>query len=214
MITKPDIDGEDSTPAKTDLNVSVILLAAGSSSRMGQPKQLLEVKGEPLLVGAVRSAVSCGAKEVVVVLGANEQNSRDLVSGWPVRIVSNHFWRGGMGSSIKTGLQYLISLIPETRAVILMVCDQPSLTSAHLSRLISEYNRSKKPIVASWYSGTAGVPALFSRSFFSNILMLGDDQGAKKIIDQFPENRIVVEFPEGAIDLDTVDDYNNYINQK
>lgn len=214
MISESDNDPDDSEPARKDMNISVIVLAAGSSSRMGQSKQLLEVKGEPLLVGAVRSAVSCGAKEVVVVLGSNEQDHRDLISGLPVRIVSNHYWRGGMGSSIKTGLQYLISLVPETRAVILMVCDQPSLTSTHLKRLINEYNRSKKPIIASWYSGTAGVPALFSRSFFSNILMLGDAQGAKKIIDQFPENRLVVEFPEGAVDLDTVDDYNNYINQK
>lgn len=197
-----------------EINYSIILLAAGSSSRMGKSKQMLPIGGEPLLVRAVRAALSCGPQEVVVVLGANEQSHVELLAEFPIRKVSNHYWKSGMGSSIKTGLHFLINVLPETHAVIIMVCDQPLVSGAYLKSLVEEYSKTKKPIVASGYAGTAGVPVLFARSFFSNILRLGDDHGAKRIVDQFPENRSVMEFPEGAIDLDTTEDYDTYVKGK
>jgi molybdenum cofactor cytidylyltransferase len=197
-----------------DLNISVIILAAGSSSRMGKSKQLLIVDGQTLLVRAVNVALGSGAKDVIVVLGANEQNHIDVLKSMPIRIVSNHYWKSGLGSSIKTGLHFLIREAPETKGVIIMVCDQPGVSEAHLHALIAAFMKTRKAIIASYYSGTAGVPALFARSFFSNMLMLQDDHGAKKIIEQFPEQHVVLDFPEGAVDLDTVEDYENYLKQK
>lgn len=194
--------------------ISIILLAAGSSSRMGQSKQLLEVHGKSLLLHSVQAAIESGAKSVNVILGANELAHREIIRNQPVSVLSNHYWKSGMGSSIKTGLNHIVRKYSDTEAVIIMVCDQPAITAAHLRSLMLKFKSSNSPIVASAYSGTAGVPALFSRSFFSNILMLKDEQGAKKLIEQFPDQVQRVEFPKGHIDLDTSEDYQKYISEK
>jgi molybdenum cofactor cytidylyltransferase len=201
----------ESTP---ELNFVILVLAAGASSRMGRSKQLLELSGESLLVRSIKTALGSGASEVVVILGANEQNHEILLKEFPVKIVTNHYWKSGMGSSIKTGFHHIIKDLPEARAVIIMVCDQPEVRPDHIRELVTRHLQSGKSIVASEYSGTHGVPALFARSFFSNILMLQDDQGAKRIIEQFPEHVSAVVFPEGSIDLDTPEDYERYLQNK
>jgi molybdenum cofactor cytidylyltransferase len=209
-----DLDPTDDSPAQTNAaGVSVLLLAAGSSSRMGKSKQLLDIAGIPLLRHSAKVAHVAESSQTIVVLGANEMAHREILEGIPVEIVTNHFWKSGMGSSIKTGLQYIIQKYPETQAILIMVCDQPTLQPAHIQALINAYSASDKKIVASAYDGTVGVPAIFGRSFFSNLLMLQDDEGAKKIIEQFPEQTVAIDLPEGAIDLDTVEDYENYISQ-
>jgi molybdenum cofactor cytidylyltransferase len=193
------------------MEIGIIVLAAGSSSRMGRSKQLLEIDGQPLLCRCVEYALAAGPSRVVVVLGANEKPHRELLEKLPVEIVSNFYWKTGMGSSIKTGLNYLIQSNGELDAVILMVCDQPALTSEHLLKLIQKFNEKKKPIIASSYSKSNGVPVLFSRSFFSNLLLLNDNQGAKKIVQQFPDQLETVPFPKGSIDLDTEEDYQKFL---
>jgi molybdenum cofactor cytidylyltransferase len=196
------------------MDIGIIVLAAGSSSRMGRSKQLLEIDGEPLLCSCVNHAVAVNPSQVVVVLGANEKPHRELLQKLPVKIVSNFYWKTGMGSSIKTGLNYLIQSGGELDAVILMVCDQPALTSEHLLKLIEKFHERKKAIIASSYSNSNGVPVLFGRSFFSNLLLLSDDQGAKKIVQQFPDQVDAVAFPKGSIDLDTEDDYQNFLKTR
>ena len=114
------------------MEIGIIVLAAGSSSRMGRSKQLLEIDGQPLLCRCVDHALAASPSQVVVVLGANEKPHRELLEKLPVQIVSNFYWKTGMGSSIKTGLNYLIQSNGELDGVILMVCDQPALTSEHL----------------------------------------------------------------------------------
>ena len=193
------------------MNIATILLAAGSSSRMGKPKQLLEINGEPLLCRCAKVALDAMPEHVIIVLGANEKPHREVISKLPVKIVSNHFWKTGMGSSIKTGLNYILQSDIQPDGIVIMVCDQPALTSQHLRKLIQKFEETKKPIIASSYAGSGGVPVLFGRSFFSNLLLLGDDQGAKKIVAQFPEQVALVEFSEGATDLDTEEDYEKYL---
>lgn len=210
----PDIDPEETESVKKEPSedyIAILLLAAGSSSRMGRPKQLLDIHGTPLLRHSVEAALGVSSGKVVVVLGSNENAHRNVLKGLPVDIVVNHYWKDGMGSSIKTGLHYIVQDHGDAKAILIMVCDQPALTSNHLNTLIDQYRRSDKKIVASSYHDTLGVPVVFGRSFFSNILMLRDDQGAKKIIEQFSEQVMAVPFAPGAIDLDTMADYNAYL---
>ncbi|MGC3947515.1 MAG: nucleotidyltransferase family protein [Chryseolinea sp.] len=187
-----------------------IVLAAGSSSRMGQSKQLLDIAGTPLLRHSAQIALEAGTSQTIVVLGSNEESHRKVITDLPVDIVVNHYWQAGMGSSIKTGLHYVIREYPDAKAVLMMVCDQPKITSNHLQSLVTAYFRSGKKIIASSYGSAVGVPAVFGRSFFSNILMLKDNEGAKKIIAQFSDLTAALPFPDGAMDLDTMDDYNNF----
>ena len=191
-------------------SVSIILLAAGSSSRMGQSKQLLKIRKQSLLVHSINVALASGLR-TIVVLGAHEQEHRTAIQSLPVDIVLNDGWMNGMGGSLKAGLKYLLLKAPLTEAVVVMVCDQPLLTTQHLEKIKAAYQTSGKQIVASYYSGTAGVPALFHKSLFSGIMNLTDDQGAKKLIQRHSTEVVSIDFPEGAVDLDTPDDYEHFI---
>ncbi len=193
------------------MNIGIILLAAGSSSRMGRSKQLLEIDGEQLLLRSTKVALLAAAEKVLVVLGANELAHRKIIQHLPVEIIGNENWQKGMGSSLKKGLNELLLTTPELDAALVMVCDQPLLTTQHLNQIIKKFELTKSPIVASFYSGTAGVPALFAKSIFEKLLNVQDKEGAKKIIQLHKELVKTVDFPQGSIDLDTPEDYSTFI---
>ena len=195
-------------------DIGIILLAAGSSSRMGRSKQMLEVDGEQLLQRTAKVALASNATKVMIVLGANEQAHRNSIQQLPVEICVNPLWQTGMGSSLKKGLQSLLELIPKLEAVIVMVCDQPKLTTIHVNQLIQTFKETDSPVVASYYANSAGVPALFDKSLFDELLSIENESGAKKIIQQHKELLTTIDFPQGAIDLDTPDDYQKFIGKK
>ena len=190
-------------------NISLLLLAAGSSTRMGQSKQLLKIGDESLLAHSAAIAIASRLR-TIVVLGANEAEHRKAIASLQVDLVSNTNWKNGMGGSIKAGLKHLLKSTPLTEAVIVMVCDQPLLRTIHLEKLKTRYESSGKRIIASLYSGTPGVPALFHNSLFSEIMDLPDDVGAKKIFQRHTKDMLTIDFPEGVMDLDTPDDYKNF----
>ncbi len=193
-------------------NLAILLLAAGSSSRLGQSKQLLSINGEPLLLKSVNAAISSSVKKIVVVLGANENEHRQLIGKLPVEIIFNPTWQNGMGNSLKMGLSCLLKQDLNLGGVITMVCDQPLITASHLNKLIERFKETSNSIVASFYSGSAGVPALFERSLFEKMLSINDDQGAKKIINQYSDLATTIDFPEGAIDIDTEEDVKRFLS--
>jgi molybdenum cofactor cytidylyltransferase len=190
--------------------IAILLLAAGSSSRLGRSKQLLSIKGQPLLLKSVKAAIESGIKNITVVLGANEQAHREVITDAGVQVVVNTDWKKGMGNSLKAGLSYLLQQLPKVEAVVTMVCDQPLINSDQLRKLISEYENFESTIVASFYQGATGVPVLFDRTLFSELLSLSDDAGAKKILQQHPHLVKTVPFPGGEIDIDTEDDLKKF----
>jgi molybdenum cofactor cytidylyltransferase len=191
-------------------HISIIVLAAGSSSRMGQSKQLLLIDNETLIERTIKTALAC-VENVVVVLGAHAKVHQAAIEKLFVQILFNENWNNGMGSSLKAGLCCLLSHQPDCEAVILVVCDQPLLTTAHLNKLISLYRQTKAPIISSVYSNSMGVPTLFDKSLFSELSKIPDNQGAKKIIEEHASRVSVVDFPEGDIDLDTPEEYSNFV---
>jgi molybdenum cofactor cytidylyltransferase len=192
------------------MNIGIILLAAGSSTRMGQSKQLLTIGHESLLQHAVNAAIESNAHPVIVVLGANSYDHSKILGSIEdnaaYEIVVNQRWQTGMGSSLKAGLQYLISKYPQTDGALIMVCDQPKVNARHLQTLMSNFEDAKK-VVASYYDLTPGVPAIFGRRYFDEIFELDDQEGAKKIIHKNLSSTTLIDFPEGSVDLDTPDDY-------
>lgn len=188
----------------------IIILAAGASTRMGQSKQLLAVKGEPLLLRSINAAIHAGSQKIIVVLGANEKAHRDLIGDLNVEIVFNKRWEAGMGSSIKAGLRVLSELNPSLEGIVVLVCDQPLLTSDHIRQLISKHTETSKPIVASGYAATSGVPVFFHKVYFGQLMGLKDEQGAKKVIQENPGDVALQPFPQGEIDLDTPEDYERF----
>jgi molybdenum cofactor cytidylyltransferase len=191
-------------------SVGIILLAAGSSSRMGQSKQLLLIDGKPLLLKSVEAALDTDADQVVVVLGSRANEHQHLIKDLPASVIVNAQWENGMGSSLKAGLNSLLQKFPEISAVIVMVCDQPRVSSDLLKRLIEQYKVTNNLIVASSYANTHGVPVLFDQRIFPELLSLNDKHGAKKVLEEFKGSVSSVEFPGGEIDLDTKGDFEAY----
>jgi molybdenum cofactor cytidylyltransferase len=180
--------------------VGVVILAAGGSSRMGAPKQLLKFRGQTLIQRAVKTALGSVCRPAVVVLGGNADLMEREISGG-VKIVRNGRWSEGMGSSVACGVE---AIQEETDAIILMLCDQPLITSAILDRFATESDRG---LAAAEYNGTIGVPALFGREYFRELRSLIGKEGAKKILLRNEAQVVRVSCPEAAIDIDTVDDY-------
>jgi molybdenum cofactor cytidylyltransferase len=185
---------------------SAVILAAGASVRLGRPKQLLEVDGQPLVARAAAAALSAGAHPVVVVLGANADQIRPALDGSKVAVVLNPSWSEGMASSVRAGLQALAKADPGIDAVLLTVCDQPALSADVIRRLLGALQASGRGIAAARYSGRNGVPALLRREYFFALAKLAGDHGARQLLNGAPEVVATVDLPELALDLDTPGD--------
>lgn len=190
----------------TIFHTDIVILAAGASSRLGRPKQLLPWQGKTLLQHAVQTALTITTRPVVVT-GANADQLVAGLNHTQVHVVFNPDWEQGIASSIRCGLQALLDRTPSPDQVIFMVCDQPFVSAGLLLEIINERQESNKSIVASAYGGTLGIPALFDKSLFPQLLDLQGDTGAKKIIQQHPDEVASVPFKEGEFDIDTEGEY-------
>ena len=159
--------------------VSIVILAAGTSSRLGRPKQLLDLGGEPLLRHVVRNALASRAQEVVVVLGSQAEAIASAVGELGQRTVVNPDFADGQSTSLKAGIR---AIDPNAQGVIMMLGDQPTVTPALLNRLISAYEATGASIVQPVYGGTPGNPVLIDRDYFPELLEIEGDQGARGVI--------------------------------
>jgi molybdenum cofactor cytidylyltransferase len=192
--------------SETGGELVILILAAGSSSRMGKSKQLLIIDDKPLLLKAVDIAFASNLGNIVVVLGAHAKEHEEIMKHRPVDIVFNPDWKNGMGSSLKAGVKHIQHQYAQLKGILVMVCDQPFLTAEHLNKLVEAHRESGKPIVASSYSNIIGIPCFFDSAFISNILSLGDEEGAKRLLQVYSQDVVSVEFPKGEVDLDTPED--------
>lgn len=188
-------------------NSAIVILAAGSSSRLGKPKQLLVYNGKTLLQHAVDTALATGCKNVIVVLGSNYDLLKNELDNQPGKILENINWQEGMSSSIRYALQNITVNDFQTESVIFMVCDQPYVTSSLLLSLIKTGIQTGLPIIASRYAGNAGTPAMFHKIMFPLLMELKGDKGARSLLAAHPQKVAIVPFERGAIDIDTVEDY-------
>lgn len=194
-------------------SVGLVILAAGASSRMGQPKQLLKLTGESLIRRATLAALHSVCQPVVIVLGANEAFIRPEIADLPVQIVENPDWERGMGCSIRTGIRQLLTAQPPIQAAVLMLCDQPLVDTSLINQLVECYRTSQVAVVASEYNGELGVPALFDQQLFAELLQLDGAAGAKKIIAKCGLTCYHLPFPAGAVDIDTPEDYEKLLDR-
>lgn len=171
---------------------------------MGTPKQLLKINGQPLIRRAIDTATATDRfSPVIIVLGANHEFIRkEIPASNNLIVAENPNWQEGMGSSLRLGIEKAVTL--KLNGVIVMLCDQPLLTTDHLLALYHQHELTRAPVVASHYSGFNAVPVYFHHSLFSYLMKSKGDQGARKIINQYPE-AVSVDFPGGALDVDTPD---------
>ena len=187
-------------------SIGVILLAAGASVRLGEPKQLLRFRGETLLRRSTKIALAT-SNRVIVTLGSQIEILREEIKDLPVEIVENKDWSNGMSGSIKVGLKKFIDDTDKLKAVVVMVCDQPFVNENLLKKIIAKFQETDAPIVACAYQNTLGVPALFHRKLFPELLALDAQTGAKRLIKKYHAQTAAISFSEGAFDVDTPADY-------
>ena len=189
----------------------IIILAAGNSSRMGEPKQLMMFKNKTFLQHIIGEARNALLDPVICVTGYQSEVISESITGMEVSVVYNEHWSEGMGSGISAGIKHL--LLSDVDSVILTVSDQPHVSSDLFLTMLKMKARSGKRIVACSYAGTLGTPVLFARDYFQQLMSLDGDQGAKKIVSMNMSDVCPLEFEEGNIDIDTKQDYEKLISE-
>lgn len=187
------------------MKTGIIILAAGESTRLGYPKQIAKYKDKTLLQLAIDAANGCDVHKRVLVLGANRDEIKKTFPGASIPNIPNPNYQKGMSSSLKIGLEYMLKF-DQPDQVIIMLCDQPFVDAKLLNKLIATQEKEGKGIVACAYSKTIGVPILFGKAYFQELMELKGDEGAKKIAQVHEEDLVTISFPKGKIDIDTEED--------
>jgi molybdenum cofactor cytidylyltransferase len=192
-------------PLSNNPSIGLIILAAGGSNRLGQPKQLLPIAHKSLLTHTIEEGLRSRCSHIFVILGANAEKIATHIASYPVQVIVNESWEKGMGNSLKAAMK----AIDKFDAIITAVCDQPFLSHTVLDQLIETWENGESTAVGSSYKGTVGVPALFDATRFDELRNISDLGGAKELL--FRQSISTVPFPAGAIDIDTKEDWDNYL---
>jgi molybdenum cofactor cytidylyltransferase len=196
------------------MSTGIIILAAGNSSRLGNPKQLLSFRGKTLLATTIEAAEQTPCAPVVLVLGAYANEILAAHVDLNINYIINDSWPAGMATSIAAGLSKMIDLEPNTENVIITVSDQPFVTSSIFQGLLDSWKNTGKNMIASQYAHTIGTPALFNRKYFEQLTLLKGNSGAKHILTRYVDDMTTIPFELGHIDIDTETDYKNLTQQR
>lgn len=193
------------------MNYSIIILAAGSSSRMGVPKLLLKINGQSLIRKITLEALETNAKPVTVVVGAHKELIIKELEKLPVNIIVNKDWATGMAGSIKMGMvgSYLIN--KEFEKVLITTADCPEINAKSLESVLEKAEKSDKNIIFSSYLEVKGIPAVIKKRYFEDLLQLKGDIGLKQLSHQYKDDYDTIELPEAGLDLDTKEQYLAYL---
>jgi len=186
--------------------IEIMIMAAGASRRLGQPKQLVKYQGETLIRRISKEALNTEIGIVTVVTGHDHEKVEHEVKDLGINIFYNEEWEEGLGASIRNGLKHILNAKADTNAVLLTMVDQPYVDGAHLKKLANAYDPSRPMIIASAYSSTFGVPVLFDSHYFEEMKQLKGDEGGKKIFANYLRSIVEIPFIKGAIDIDEKED--------
>jgi molybdenum cofactor cytidylyltransferase len=186
--------------------IGAVVLAGGSSLRMGRLKQLLPIDGQPMVRRVVEAVCAAGLAQVVVVVGAGAEAVQRTLAGLPVEPVVNEAWMEGMSTSLHTGLR---ALRPEIEAAIVILADQPALSPGLIRAVVDHYRATAAPIVVPLYRGQRGNPVLFGRAVFPELLAVEGDRGGRALLTRHGAEveRFETDDPAVVLDVDTLQDY-------
>lgn len=196
----------ESRPANGTLRCGGILLAAGASIRMGQPKQLIPIAGQPLVVRAVEAMLATPLWPIVVVVGAHAEKIRPLLARYPVLTIENPAWSEGMASSLRTGIATVQQFSRGVDAALIALCDQPAFSAHAVEMLLDAARRSQADVVASHYNNRLGSPVIFRRNRFGALIALTGDEGGRALLNDAAHPAVAVDLPELGLDLDRPED--------
>ncbi|GAA4271875.1 nucleotidyltransferase family protein [Aquimarina gracilis] len=191
--------------------IAQLILAAGASNRMGEPKQLLPWKNTTLIDHAISQSLVMKEVSTYVVLGAYYDSIYRQISQLPVTVINNPDWERGMGSSIQVGIKAILKDIPTLDAALISLIDQPLIPATHYKDLITSFAKNNVPIVASDLGNRIGVPAIFSKRVFKELVELKEDYGARFIIKKYLKAIKTIPLTDQGIDIDTQEQYQKIV---
>ncbi|OSY86922.1 hypothetical protein WH52_14150 [Tenacibaculum holothuriorum] len=191
-------------------NTAIIILAAGSASRMGAIKQLLPYKNTTLLGWAIKNALETKTNEVFCVLGANAETIKREIDSLSIETILNTKYKNGLSSSIATGINHIID--KSFDAILIMLADQPYVNTTYLNTLLKTSKENPHNIIVSNYGKNIGVPAIFPKSYFQDLTDLKGDKGAKLFLEKHLSEVIKIK-TINLIDIDTPEEYQQLTNQ-
>ena len=188
-------------------NTAIVILAAGASKRMGEPKQLLAWGNSTLIEYIIQKALKVEVNEVTVVLGANYNTINNKIKKYPINIINNIDWKAGLSSSISKAVSHY-SVESKIDALIVILADQPFITDDYLNRMLSNFTPNQNQIKATRYEdGKLGIPVLFDKFYFDELLCLNGDIGANHILQNNKNYVDVLEVSFSNVDIDSKEDY-------
>ena len=193
--------------SRKSAKVAGLILAAGPSSRLGHPKQLVTLSdGRTLLQKTIDEFRNSNLEGVLTVLGANQEKILKHSEEFLGQFIANPNWKLGMESSLNAGVSHLIENHPSLQGILIGVCDQPFLSKEHLNLLLAEFATNTIQIVASRYAGTVGVPAVFSSDLFDELIAVDNSKGARVLLQKYRTQVLGIDFEKGEIDIDKSED--------
>jgi molybdenum cofactor cytidylyltransferase len=191
----------------SDARIGAVLLAAGSASRFGTPKQLLAIDGVPMVRRIAIAALAAGLSPVMVVTGAHGEEVSASLAGLDVHEVVHGDWASGMGGSLAAGIRAIVKQAASLQAVMVLLADQPSIGSADLEGMLQAHGEAAGRIVAARYDGHLGAPCLFPRTCLDDLSVLHGARGARVLLERYASNVEAYDLPSAAFDIDTPADH-------
>lgn len=201
--------------SKRSGSIAGILLAAGTSSRMGSNKLLFELNGESVLRGAARRALAGGVSPLLVVLGHQADRARQELEGLPCQTALNLDYEQGINTSLKAGVAALMALSADIQATVVMLSDMPFVTPEMIAGLIERYRSTEAPLVISDYEGVNAPPMLYDRSLFGELLAMTGEGCGRQVVKRHRHEAEVLAWPAEALtDLDVPEDYARVVGSR
>ncbi|WP_339842257.1 nucleotidyltransferase family protein [uncultured Maribacter sp.] len=198
-----------------EVQIAILIMAAGGSKRMNGIKQLLPWKNSNFLLETIKTVQKSKATTTFVVLGANAekiQKDCNIIENG-VEVIINPHWYYGLGSSIAFGVQELLQKIPQPDGILICLADQPLLTSSYFDSIINQFEKETSKIIATNYGKRVGVPALFPKLLYDDLVHLKGDQGARDLLKAKSINIVSLDTQNQLIDIDTKEEYHKLITQ-
>ena len=190
--------------------IATLILAAGNSKRMGTAKQLLSYKNTTLLGWTIEQVKKSKASAIYCVLGANARIIKEQIKQYKIKIIFNANFQNGLSTSIIAGINHII--IKNFDTVLITLADQPNINTEYINELIITSEENPNKIIASNYGARIGVPAIFPKNYFNQLLNLKGDKGASLFLNNHLSETIKMP-PFNLVDIDTKEDYQKLINK-
>jgi molybdenum cofactor cytidylyltransferase len=194
-------------------HITALVMAAGAASRMGTVKQLLPWQGSTFLENALQQLKLSQISQTIVILGAHADAISNKIGNSGAVLVYNKDWKAGLGSSIGCGVRYVMGKKVETEALLIVLADQPLVDTFYINEMIAGFAQGKNKMIATNYGGRQGVPAIFHRDYFGELLQLHADHGARDLLEKYKGEAIGLDPGEKAMDVDTMAQYRTLLKQ-